>query len=308
MGFTAEAVLVTLQKLVDGPQVGRKHNLAAGFTVSTNLMHGTSGIFGTPGIEQDIFATRVKPTGLLAILPAVPTIIEQPLVGYLTGFTASAGGAEKDAVCDTPLASGQMKSCLQGALFGRYERKTEVIELNSALRQNNRGEFLDLRLVNDPTLDSGLSVPSSINGQAADAINRLVLSKWLALGVAFERKLGPQVFTGNPNNNSTNGGYKEFHGLETLVGTGKIDVITSTLCKALDSDLRNYTFKRADQNGADLVTMLTSMVRNTRDIAQRTGLDPAEWVFVMRRNLFDTLADIWPCAYGTYKCAAGNVN
>jgi hypothetical protein len=304
-----EASVDALKKSIDVLQgVEYKHDLAAGFTVTTNYMHGQGGIFGPAGIDRDVFATRVKPRGLMQILPAIPSIYEQPLVGYLTGFTDDEAGTEKDAVCDTPLGSGHMKSCLQGALFGRYERKTDVFEVNKALRLTNRGEMIDLRVINDPLLESGLSVPSSIPQNASQVLMRQVLALWMNLGVSIERLLGPQVYTGSPVNNSANGGYAEFHGLETLVGTGKIDVITNAVCPALDSYLDDFTYLRVDGNGAALVTRLTAMVRYIKDIASRTGLDPAQWAFVMRRNLFDQIADVWPCAYGTYRCNSGAVN
>jgi hypothetical protein len=284
-----------------------KHDLSAGFTPTTNVIHGPQGIFGTPGIERDIFATRVKPTGLLQIIPAIGTDIEHPLVGYLTGFTDDQAGTEKDAVCDVPLEAGKIKSCLQGALFGRYERKTEVLEVNKALRRENRGEFMDLRLLNEPLLETGLSVPSSTVVSATDLLNRAVMARWLTLGVAFERLLGPQVYTGTPANNSANGGYMEFHGLETLVGTGKIDVITGTACAALNSRIINFNNRNVSNNGAALVAAVTSMVRYTDDVASRTGLLPATWTLVMRRNAFDAIVDVWPCAYGTYRCNSGAV-
>lgn len=300
-------VLTQLRKALEQVEIQSKHDIIGLGSPTTNIVHGPGGIFGVPGIERDVFATRVKPTGLMSILPAVGTDIELPLVAYLTGFTDDEAGAEKSAVCDDPLMAGELKSCLQGALFGRYERKTATLEINNALRRTNIGETMDLRLVNDPILDSGLAVPSSIPLQARDALNRAVLARWMTLGVAFERLIGPQIYTGTPTNNTASGGYKEFHGLETLVGTGKIDVITNQACTALNSDLRNYNYKRVDQNGADLLATLLSQVRNVRDIASRTSLLPTEWVLVMRRNLFDVLADIWPCAYNTYKCVASGV-
>lgn len=308
MGADAVAASVeALQKAVESlaGTVGVKHDLGS-ISITTNYMHGQGGIFGAAGIDRDVFATRVKPRGLMQILPARGTIYEQPLVGYLTGFTDDENAAEKEGVCDTPLTAGQMKSCLQGALFGRVERKTEQFEVNKALRLTNRGEFIDLRIVNDPLLESGLSVPSSIPQGAQGVLNRQVLALWMNLGIAFERKLGPLVYTGTPANN-TSGGYAEFHGLETLVGTGKIDVITGNACKALDSDIRNFGYKRVDQNASALVAILTSQVRNIEDIASRTGLDPVVHTFVMRRNLFDEVADVWPCAYATYRCASGGV-
>ena len=284
-----------------------KHDLSAGFTPTTNVIHGPQGIFGVPGIERDIFATRVKPTGLLEYLPAIGTDIEHPLVGYLTGFTDDESGTEKDAVCDVPLEAGKIKSCLQGALFGRYERKTEVLEVNKALRRENRGEFMDLRLLNEPLLNQGLSVPSSTAVSANDLLNRAVMARWITLGVAFERLLGPQVYTGTPANNSANGGYMEFHGLETLVGTGKIDVITGTACTALDSYLANFAYRRVSENGAALVAAITNMVRFTENVARRTGLMPADWRLVMRNDAFNDIVDAWPCAYGTYRCNSGAV-
>lgn len=304
IGASVEA----LQKAVDAlaGTVGVKHDLGA-ISITTNYMHGQGGIFGVPGLERDVFATRVKPHGLMQILPAKGTVYEQPLVAYLTGFTDDQNAAEKSAVCDTPLTAGQMKSCLQGALFGRIERKTEQFEVNKALRLMNRGEMIDLRLVNDPLLEGGLSVPSSIPREAAGVLNRQVLALWMNLGVALERKIGPLVYTGTPANNTVGGGYAEFHGLETLVGTGKIDVITGTACAALDSDLRNFGYKRIDSNASALVAVLTSQVRNIDDIASRTGLDPVEHAFVMKRNQFDAIADVWPCAYGTFRCASGGV-
>lgn len=285
-----------------------KHDLGTPITVSTNLMHGPSGVFGHPGIERDVFATRVKPRGLLSILPARGTMVENPVVAYLTGFTDDDAGSEKSAVCDTPISAGEIKSCLQGAMFGRYERKTDVLELNAVGRQTNRGEFFDLRLVNDPILDQGLSVPGNVPRDAGAVLAREVLARWLTLGVSFERLLGPQVYTGSPVNNTVGGGYEEFHGLETLVGTGKIDVITSTACAALDSYIDNWNYARLDVNGALMVEKLTFMWRYINDIASRTGLDPAQFVLVMRRNLFHELSDIWPCAYGTYRCVTGNVD
>lgn len=301
---SAQALLKAIEDLAG---VHYKHDLASPISLTSNIMHGVGGIFGVPGIQRDVFATRVKPRGLMQILPALGSVWSQPLVAYLTGFTDDENVSEKDEVCDVPPSAGQMKSCLQGALFGRVERKTEPFEITQAWNPMNQGETLDLRIINDPILESGLSVPSSIPMAATQALNRQVLSLWMNLGVALERKIGPLTYTGSPANNSAGGGYQEFHGLETLVGTGKIDVITQNVCASLDSDLRNFAYKRIDQYGANLVAVLTDMVRYIDDIAVRTGLDPVQHAFVMRRNAFNELADIWPCAYGTYRCTSDNV-
>lgn len=284
---------------------GMKHDLGS-VAVTTNLMHGLSGIFGAPGIERDIFASRVKPNGLMQLLPARASIDENPLVGYLTGFRADGSTTEKSGVCDDPIDAGEIKSCLQGALFGRYERKTDQLELNALHRRVNRSEFFDLRLVNDPLLEDGFSVPGNVPKNAQQVLNREVLARWLTLGVSFERKLGPQMYTATPANNTVGGGYKEFHGLETLVGTGKVDVITGTTCPALDSKLYDFNYARVDTSATQLVQWITAAWRYVNDKADRMGLAPVQWAFVMRRNLFHEIADVWPCVYNTERCAVAN--
>lgn len=285
-------------------QAGFRHDLSTPISPTTNLMHGTGGIFGAAGISRDVFSTRIKPSGLNAVLPAIPSNDDRPVVAYLTGFTDEDAGSEKSAVCDVPIAAGDIKSCLQGSTFGRVERKTDVLEINKIGRRTNRGEFLDLRLINDPVSESSFGIPGIAPGDASAAIaGREVLARFLTLGVAFERKLGPMVYTGNPAND-TSGGYAEFLGLELLVGTGKFDVITNQACAALDSYVRNMNY--ANVTDGTIVKRLTTMYRYLSDIARRTGLAPVEWAFVMRRNLFDELADLWPCAYATYRCAPEN--
>lgn len=289
-----------------GSRVEFKHDLPAGFTTTTNLMHGPTGIFGAAGIDRDVFSTRVKPRGLMQYLPVFPTVDTNPIVAYLTGFRDDESGNEQTYPCDDPLEAGEIKSCLQGALFGRYERKTQTLELDQVGKHVNRGELYDLRLVNDPLLESGLSMPNSVPMAVQQALNREVLARWVTLGVAFERLLGPQIYTGNPANNTLGNGYMEFWGLETLVGTGKVDVITNTLCPALDSYIYDFNFARIDASTNFFVHMLTAW-RYVNDIASRTGLDPVQFAIVMRRNLFHEVADLWPCVYNTYRCQVSNV-
>jgi hypothetical protein len=286
-------------------QVGMRHDLSTPITPTTNYIHGLAGIFGAAGIDQNVFGTRVKPSGLIARLPAIATADDRPVVAYLTGFTDDASSTEKDGVCDPPIVAGETKSCLQGSIFGRIERRTETLEINKVGRRTNRGEFIDLRLVNDPAPDAGFGIPGIAPGDANGVMaGREVLNRFLNLGVSFERKLGPLVYTGNTANNTTNGGYSEFLGLETLVGTGKVDILTGNTCRALDSYVRDMNY--AAITDGTIVRRLTTMYRYLEDIASRSGLAPVEWAFVMRRNLFDELADLWPCSYATYRCSVGD--
>jgi len=151
-----------------------KHDLPTGFTLTTNYMHGPGGIFSAPGVERDVFATRIQPRGLLSMLPAQGTVDQNPIQPYLTGFTDESGD-EADAVCDDCVQAGEIKSCFQGTFFGRVCRETEPLELNRVGQRINRGEFMDLRLVNDPLLSNDLmTVPGSVPKSTQSVLNREV--------------------------------------------------------------------------------------------------------------------------------------
>lgn len=279
----------------------QKHDLPTGFTISNNLMHGPSGIFGAAGVDRDIFSTRIKPRGLAAAVPAMGTNDDSPIVGYLTGFTDTETGAEPTNKCDDPLEAGELKSCLQGAAFGRIARKTKPLALVDIGRRVNRGEFMDLRLVNDPMMESGLFVPG-LPADLTTALNREVLARLLTLGSAFENKLYPMVWTGAVANNTGGDGYREFVGLETLVGTGKVDVLEGTSCPSLDSDVKNANYATVQNDTATIFNIMTMVWRFVNHNATHMGFLPVEWVWVMRGDLFSELVDRWPCVYATYRC------
>ncbi len=282
-------------------QAGWKHTTPSG-TPTTNYMHGPGGIFGVAGIERDIFSTRIQPRGLAGALPGRGTIRTNPLFGYITGFQANTGDVA-DGVCDDCGVAGPTKSCLQTADFGRYCYMTKEIEVNRVGQQTNRGEFLDLRLVNDPLLaDTGGVLGQNING--TPNLRREVLQAFVELGVSFQNQLIPQVYIGNPANNSAGGGSKQFPGLDILIGTGKVDAITGTNCPSLDSDIKdfNYGLVCEESSGTDIVETVTYMMRYLRHNADRQNFNPVRWVITMRRELFWELTACWPCSYLTYRC------
>jgi len=281
-----------------------KHDLPTGFTLTTNYMHGPGGIFSAPGVERDVFATRIQPRGLLSMLPAQGTVDQNPIQPYLTGFTDESGD-EADAVCDDCVQAGEIKSCFQGTFFGRVCRETEPLELNRVGQRINRGEFMDLRLVNDPLLSNDLmTVPGSVPKSTQSVLNREVLARWLTLGVAFENKLSKLIWTGNPTNNSAGGGYMEYSGLESLVATGHTDVLTSTSCPSLDSDIKDANYASVEDDALTIYYLLQMIYRYVRHNAEHMGMLPVQWVWVMKDALFRQLTDRWPCVYATGRCNA----
>lgn len=282
---------------------GRKHDLDSGFTLTTNPMHGPNGIFGTLGAERDVFSTRVKPRGLLSNLGAYPTTDNNPIVQYLTGFTDESG-TEPDAPCETCVKAGNMKSCRQGSIFGLICRETDELNISEIGRNVNRGEYRDLRLVNDPMLnDAALWVPDSVPKGVQDVLNREVLARLLTLGVAFENKLAQLLWTGTPANNSGTG-YAEYLGLESLVKTGHVDVIDNTSCPSLDSDIKDMNYLSIEDDAATIFAYMTMVYRFVKHNAETMGFMPVEWRWVMKDSLFRKLSDYWPCVYASFRCNA----
>lgn len=298
----ADALVELIAEKMQG-NTAYKHDLPSGFTLTTNFMHGPSGIFGTAGAEQDVFATRVKPRGLLSVLPAVGTVDTNPITYYLTGFTDESGD-EPSTVCAECVKAGNMKSCRQGTTFGLICRETDELNISEVGRRVNRGEMTDLRLVNDPLLnDSSLWVPTSVPKSTQQVLNREVLARWLTLGVAFENKLAGLVWTGNPANN-VGTGYAEYLGLESLVATGHTDVIDQTSCPSLDSDIKDMNYLSVENDAQTIFHYMEMVYRYVRHNAETMGFMPVEWAWVMKDSLFRKLADYWPCIYASARCNA----
>jgi hypothetical protein len=288
-------------------RLAAKHTTPSG-TPTTNYMHGPGGIFGVSGLERDVLSTRVHPRSLLGSLPAMGSMVMNPLYPYLTGFQAGSGD-NPDGVCDDGPVAGPTKSCIQTAQYGRYTQMTKEIEVDRVGQQTDRGEFMDLRVLNDPLLaNMGGVLDQSISG--SPNLRREVLQAFVEVGVAFQNQLVPQLYTGNPANNSAGGGYAEFPGLDILIGTNKVDAITGTECPSLDSDIKNFNYGLVDEVGnSDIVEALTYMYRWVRSNAARMNMNPATWAITMRDELFYELTAVWPCSYLTYRCAfraAGN--
>lgn len=269
-------------------------------------LHGPGGMFGTPGLNRDVISTRVQPKGLLDMLPVRGTTYTNPLYPYITGFLA-ASGSNPTGVCDDPQTAGPAKTCIQTATFGRYSYQTRAFELNRVGQQTNRGEFMDLTLVN-PIIsgDSGISSPASAQGWSFLDEVRLRTTE---VGVAFQNKLVRQLYTGNPTNNTSGNGYEEFPGLDILIGTTKVDAITGTPCPSLHSDIKDFNYAMVNAAGGNtIVNVLTYMMRMLRWNAERMNFGDVEWIIAMRPQLWNELTAVWPCAYMTYRCEANTVN
>lgn len=290
-----------------GLQIGQR-DLPSGSPVGPYL-HGPNSLFGVPGLSRDVISTRVMPTGIAGMLPTRATLQTDPLFAYVTGFQAPTG-SQPDGVCDNPMVAGPIKNCFQTAQFGRYSKMTREMEVNRAGQQTNRGEFLDLRIINDPLLEGQGGITTPNVGGSSINFRREMATRMVEVGVAFQDELSRQVFQGNPANNSDGGGYKEFPGLDILIGTNKVDALTGTSCPSLASDIKNYQYGKVDEVGSEggIVNVMTYMFRYLRHNAARMNMNPVQWVVAMRQELFYELTAVWPCSYLTRGCAFNGDN
>jgi hypothetical protein len=271
-------------------------------------MHGPNGLWSYPGLERPVISTRVRPRGLAGTIPSRSNNSMNPLYPYLTGFVEGTG-SQPNATCDDCPTPGPLKNCFQTAIFGRYCYQTRTLDITRMGQIINRGEFTDLMIWNDPIGGpanspgaAGIVWPDSTPGNVN--LNNEASIRFAEVGVAFQSKLMKQIYEGNPTNNTAGGGYREFVGLDILVGTGKRDAVTGTVCPSLDSTIVNA----AGQDVGQLIDTLTYTMRYLKSLASSTGLDPTTWVLTMREELFFELTAEWPCNYLTYRCVFNNDN
>lgn len=272
-------------------------------------VHGNGGLFGVRGLERDVISTHTNITGSLGeVIPISPSVDTNPLFPYITGFLRS-DQQEKNAVCDNPIQAAGFKTCIQTTVFGRKEFKTRQAEVNRIGQRLNRGEFLDLNIVNSPLVNQMAGLMSGFFGlQGQDAIlaGREMTVRFVEMAVAFQRWYCPTVYTGNPANNSAGGGYKEFPGLQLLIGRNKIDALTGQACPSLYSDVKDFGYKDVCSNTAPtIVTVLTTMYRILNRKAEQQNMAPLDLRLVMREPLFYEVTRCWPCQYNTDGCAVG---
>jgi hypothetical protein len=271
--------------------------------------HGPYGLMSAPGLSRDIVNAMLLPyTGLASRLPSYPTNEANPLYGIITGQTAGSG-SQPTGICDDPPMAGLLKLCTQSAVFGRYSLATPVIDIDRVGLTTNRGETYDHRLIGNPFAVQGVenNAPSTPGGISLnDALSSEIAKAMFELSVDWIRRYGPMLYTGNPANNTSGGGYKEYRGLDGLINIGYRDAETGIACTAADSILSSFGSANVSVQATNIVPLITSMYRRLKLKARGMGLWPVKWVLVMRETLFYELTQLWACIYATYRCVNSN--
>jgi hypothetical protein len=124
------------------------------------------------------------------------------------------------------------------------------------------------------------------------------------LAFDFKRRYARLIWTGNPTNTAgSSGGYLEFNGLQRIINTGYKDVLTGIACSAADALVNTNISSTVAQNSpSTVVQAFVETYRDRRLLADMVGIRDVQYAWVMRRQLFLALTEIWPCAYYTYRC------
>jgi len=266
--------------------------------------HGPRGLFSQPALERPLYSAVITPfIGLQSVLPVRGTNVTDPLYGIITGVTPTTGN-EPVGVCDDPPTAGVVKLCSQYYVFGRESRQTTVLDISRGQRLTSRGEHTDFIVFGTPMGMEGNPLVPSLGAQFGGIANDEMTKRMVEWMVAWSRDFARVLYIGNPSNNTAGGGYKEPYGLDFILNTGHRDAETGQLCPAADPIIRSFGNRNITTTpgaGADLVRLISYIMRNLHWNAANMNLAPVEWVMSMPFGLFYELTEIWPIAYSTYR-------
>lgn len=276
-------------------------------TPTTVYAHGgtSQGLFSTLGLSRNVFSALSLPrAGLIEQLNWYPTNEMNPLFPSITGVSEDTG-SEPNGVCDDPPTAGLLYSCTQSYPMGRYSRQTRVFDIDRVGKIQRRGEFTDLRFIGNPPNNS-LEPTGVMPASNSDVMNTEAGKALFELGVSWQRKLGRQVFIGDPANNSAGNGYREMRGMDLVLNTGHVDAVNlTTLCTTIDSYVRDFGSVDMASNPNLYVKNLIYAIRNIQARASNMGLAPVTLGLVMRWSAFWELTEIYPQNFATYRNVVG---
>ncbi len=260
-----------------------------GTSNAAQQLHGLAGMWSGQGIERDVITAHVRPRGIASVLPLYPTVNEDPRFGSITGVTATVGSQPSAPCEDAPIS--YIKNCMLTARLARVRFDTETIDIATTVLKKNRGDMTDYIVRGKLLGMDGLSPASLTEDQM---LNIMTKSEMVKVGVNTERYLNTAMWQG-----TVAGGM--FPGLDVQIATGQLDADTQTLCPALDSDIKDFNYNPVGGTTMDITEYLSMVMFYLEYNAESMGLDPVEFVVVMRPELWHELSAVWPVRYNTTK-------
>lgn len=312
---SVERLLEGLAALVEERQAVKSQSLApvtkAVSATYANYGHGP-GVFTPPMDPNVLNAMQLPRQGLLDLLPEYPTDLETPLYGIISGQSASTDSTPPADDCGTWGSSGYTAICRQYQVLGTQGITSQPVNLNRMGRYVDRADFHDYQLIGNPldnsiTPDLNQQLPGA--GTPNDFLNYEVAKIIRELEIEDKRRFAPDLWTANPATAADAYHTAWFRGMQLQVNTGYQDAIAGTACNIVDSTIIPFASNPAGNNvattaqaGSDLVRIIAEVVFTLEQRATEAGLDPVEWKFVMTREAFRAVTEVWPCSYLTNRC------
>lgn len=269
-------------------------------------LHGQYGLMNVPGSLPSIYSAVIQPLMTLANdlpikYPEEDSIdgfnIENELMTIVTGQTAGALDSvanQPTTKCASPPKPGLLKMCTIVAPYGKYWGGTDTVDITELGSVYSRAENVDYILRNDFYNSGGPFLPSSqVSG--AQALKVEIAKRMRTGALSYQRMIGQQVYTANPQNTTASQNYKQFIGLELLVNeNNKRDAFTSNLCTAANSIIYDANYANIDENPQEVHNLIYDLWMQANNNADQMALQPVKWKFVMRKQFFQKLAQTWP--------------
>lgn len=285
-------------------------NDPASLTLGGQQMHGVMqsdsgkyGLFTRPGVRPQRLSALIRPpSGLFRNIGLRRSEYINERLEILTGQTA-ATGTNATGWCGDPPGVGLLKKAGQNFVFGSYFVKSDLNAIPDIGQLRDRSDVPAEILNAGPTANP--LIPDLMY-RMTDTRSQLQ-SDLFRVGVQMERSLDIVMIQGNTAlaSNATNHGWvKEFKGLDQQIKTGYTDSDTSVAVPMMDSVVIafNAAVDGSDANSDDIIEVIHDLVYAVRSRAERTGLTGVQFGFVMREELFRSIAQVWACSYMTYRC------
>lgn len=262
-------------------------------------VYGNTGLFGVCGASDTLINAMVGPLGVERILRWMPSIDDSPIYDALVSISTTTNDqASGCADCGKPI----LRECTQSYCWGRVCQQTNEAQADTLGMRLNRGVprlamFGDIK-------DAG---GNTIIARGTQITDRFTLDLAAA---AYNLRLDMATLniSGNPASNV--GGRQQPSGLQLIVNTGKVDVLTGTACDAMDSVLLDFGSNTIGAGGApSIIAYITALVHSIQYRLQGAGFsqDGSDIFIVMHPTVWECVSRAWACEYAVV-CAQGATN
>lgn len=298
--------LNTLQQTYGAPpmQIGQKHDTTT--APSGPYGHGVGGLFSMPGQDARIFSAMLQPVN--TILNDLPVLTADPIPGagyggyqqeFFTTITGVTASQQDDAnqpteECEPFPEGGLMKVCTLVSPYGRYGASLPTLNIETLGMLANPADPTYLQLMNMGQPDTGPSLPGGMQSILYNEFNKRAFTAVHGYALNVSRK----VWTGDPALSAASNRWKDVLGLNTQINSGnKRDAISSALCTAMDSDVKNYNYSIVSATNSQISNVIDAVWAYINWNATQSSMGNVRWKIYMRAQLFDEIAKIWPILY-----------